>query len=32
MIVNFDVQTYWSWFKYQDLRYANVDKGGFPMK
>ena len=27
MIINFDVQIYWSWFKHQDLRHMNVKKG-----
>ena len=27
MVINFNVQIHWSWFKHQDLRHANVDKG-----
>ena len=27
MIINFNVQIYWSWFKHQDLRRTNVEKG-----
>ena len=27
MIINFDVQIYWPWFKHQDLPYTNVKKG-----
>ena len=27
MIINFDVQICWSWFKHQDLWYTNVEKG-----
>ena len=27
MIINFDEQIYWPWFKHQDLRHANVEKG-----
>ena len=26
MIINFDVQIYWSWFKHWDLRHTNVEK------
>ena len=29
MIVNFDVQIYWSWFKHQDLRHTNEEKGAY---
>ena len=24
---DFDVQSHWSWFKHQDLRHTNVEKG-----
>ena len=27
MIINFDVQFHWSWFKHQDLRHTNAKKG-----
>ena len=27
MVSNFDVQIHWSWFKHQDLRHRNVEKG-----
>ena len=27
MIINFDVQMSWSWFKHQDLKHTNVEKG-----
>ena len=27
MINNFDVQIYWYWFKYQDLRHMNMENG-----
>ena len=26
MIINFDVQIHWSWFKHQDLRHTNGEK------
>ena len=27
MIINFDERSYWSWFKHQDVRHRNVEKG-----
>ena len=27
MVIDFDVQIYYPWFKQQDLRYTNVEKG-----
>ena len=27
MIINFDAQINWSWFKHQDLKHTNVEKG-----
>ena len=27
MSINFDVQIHWSWFKHQDLRNTNAEKG-----
>ena len=27
MSVNFHVQIHWSWFKYQELRHTNAEKG-----
>ena len=27
MSINFDVQSHWFWFKHQDLRYTNAEKG-----
>ena len=27
MIINFDVQIHWSWFKHHDLRHTNTEKG-----
>ena len=26
MIINFDIQIHWSWFKHQDLRHTNAKK------
>ena len=27
MVINFDIQIHWSWFKHQDLRPTKVEKG-----
>ena len=27
MIIKFDLQIHWSWFKHQDLRHMNAEKG-----
>ena len=27
MIINLDVEIHWSWFKHQDLRHGNAEKG-----